>query len=44
MAGFRNIITHDYEKTDYSIVLDVIKNKLKDIEAFIKEISQRLQK
>jgi len=43
MVGFRNIIAHDYEKIDYDIVLDVLKNKMKDAEAFIKEISGRLR-
>ena len=40
MVGFRNIIAHDYEKVDYDIVYDVLKNKLKDIEKFIKKIKE----
>lgn len=43
MVGFRNIIAHDYEKIDYDIVLDVLKNKMKDAEAFSKGISGRLK-
>lgn len=43
MVGFRNIIVHDYEKIDYDIVLDVLQNKLKDIETFLKEISKKLK-
>lgn len=40
MVGFRNIIAHDYEKVDYDIVYDILKNKLKDIEKFIKKIEK----
>jgi len=39
MTGFRNIVTHDYEKLDYDIVYDVLQKGLKDIEKFLKEIS-----
>ncbi len=39
MAGFRNIIAHDYEKLDYDIVIDVLRNKLKDIDKFLLKIS-----
>jgi len=42
MVGFRNIIAHDYEKIDYNIVLDVLKNRLKDIDKFLKEVSSKL--
>jgi uncharacterized protein YutE (UPF0331/DUF86 family) len=42
MVGFRNIIAHDYEKIDYDIVVDVLKNKMKDIKEFIREISEKL--
>ena len=38
MVGFRNIVAHDYEKIDYDIVCDILKNKLKDIEKFLKSI------
>lgn len=34
MAGFRNILVHDYVKLDREIVYDIIKNNLKDIEDF----------
>jgi len=43
MAGFRNIVAHDYEKIDYDIVVDVLQNKLKDIDKFLKRISARLR-
>ncbi|MEK6531122.1 MAG: DUF86 domain-containing protein [Deltaproteobacteria bacterium] len=36
MVGFRNIMAHDYEKVDYSIVYDILHVGLKDIEEFIK--------
>ena len=36
MVGFRNIIAHDYEKINYEIVLDVLQNRLSDIEGFLK--------
>ncbi len=39
MVGFRNIIAHDYEKIDYDIVFNVLTNKVKDIEIFLKKIS-----
>jgi uncharacterized protein YutE (UPF0331/DUF86 family) len=42
MVGLRNIVAHDYEKMDYKILYDVLQNKLKDIETFLKEISRRL--
>ena len=41
MAGFRNIIAHDYEKINYDIVYDILRNRLKDIESFLKQISKR---
>lgn len=34
MAGFRNILVHDYIDLDREIVYDIIKNNLKDIENF----------
>lgn len=38
LAGFRNFIAHDYEKINYDIVYDVLKNRLADIEEFISVI------
>ncbi len=40
MVGFRNIMAHDYEKTDFSIVCDVLNKKLSDIEKFLKVIEK----
>ncbi|MBV7275105.1 DUF86 domain-containing protein [Clostridium sp. PL3] len=36
MAGFRNILVHDYMKLDRAFVYDIINNNLKDIEDFVK--------
>lgn len=36
MVGFRNIIAYDYEKINYDIVYDILHQRLKDIEDFIK--------
>lgn len=38
MAGFRNILVHDYLKLDKEIVYNVINNNLKDLEVFINVI------
>ena len=40
MAGFRNILVHDYVRLDREVVYDVIMNNLKDIEDFMKVISE----
>lgn len=42
MVGFRNIITHDYEKIDYEIVYTVLQKGKKDIEIFLKRIAEKL--
>lgn len=42
MVGFRNIISHDYEKLDFRIVYDVLKNGLKDIDSFVSEVKKSL--
>lgn len=34
MAGFRNILVHDYIKLDREMVYDIVENNLKDIEDF----------
>lgn len=38
MAGFRNVMAHDYEKINYDIVYDILQNKMKDIEEFAEKI------
>lgn len=40
MVGFRNVIAHGYANINYDIVYDVLHNRLKDIEEFIKIISE----
>ncbi len=39
MVGFRNVMSHDYEKINYNIVYDILHNRLKDIEEFLNIIS-----
>jgi len=39
MAGFRNIIAHDYEEINYEIVFEILQKGLSDIEEFTKIIS-----
>lgn len=43
MVGFRNILTHDYEKIDYEIVYDVLQKGIKDIESFLKKVEAKLK-
>lgn len=40
MVGFRNIAAHDYEKMDYDIMYDILTNKLKNIEEFLKSVEK----
>lgn len=40
MAGFRNVVAHDYENINYDIVYDVLQNKLNDIKEFSEAISK----
>ncbi len=42
IAGFRNILVHEYEKIDRNIVYDKLKNNLDDFKKFQKEISKYL--
>ena len=43
MVGFRNIITHDYEKIDYAIVCKALQKGRQDIENFLKKIEWKLK-
>lgn len=43
MAGFRNIIAHDYENLDFRVIYDVLKNRLIDIEKFFKKVKKKLR-
>lgn len=36
MVGFRNTLAHVYDNVNYEIVVDVLQNRLKDIEDFLK--------
>lgn len=40
MVGFRNVVTHDYDKIDYDIVYDVLQSKLKDIEELLEILAK----
>jgi uncharacterized protein YutE (UPF0331/DUF86 family) len=40
MAGFRNVIAHDYTEIDYDKVYDILQNRLVDIEEFLDIISK----
>jgi uncharacterized protein YutE (UPF0331/DUF86 family) len=42
MAGFRNVIAHDYEKLNYAIVYDVLQNRLKNISEYSGIIEKQL--
>ena len=40
MAGFRNIIAHDYVDIDYDKVYDILQNRLIDIEEFLEVVNK----
>lgn len=42
MTKFRNVIAHDYEKVDFGIIYDALKNRLMDIEEFVKSVKEKL--
>lgn len=35
MVGFRNVIAHDYDKVNYDIVFEILRNGLDDIVQFL---------
>lgn len=39
MAGFRNLIVHEYEELDMQRVYDIFNGKLGDFKSFLKEIT-----
>lgn len=43
MAGFRNILVHDYIAIDYAKVADYLNNRLGDFEIFIKAAASYLE-
>lgn len=42
LAGFRNVIAHEYTKVNYDIVYDVLHNRLADIERFVKAVQEKI--
>ena len=42
MTGFRNIIAHDYEDLDYTIVYRVLHAGLQDIHTFLEQIQKQI--
>jgi len=40
MAGFRNLLVHDYLKIDYEKVADKVNNRLGDFETFAKSVAR----
>ena len=42
IAGFRNFLTHDYEKIDQEIICDKIINSLDDVDMFLLQIGNAL--
>ena len=41
MAGFRNIIAHDYAKINYDKVYKILHEDLKDVEEFIVKVKPK---
>lgn len=44
MAGFRNILVHEYVEVDLETVHDVLKNRLSDFDQFAQHIERYLAK
>ena len=42
MAGFRNVLVHDYMHTDLRVVRDVLENRLDDLLSFCTVVRRRL--
>jgi uncharacterized protein YutE (UPF0331/DUF86 family) len=42
MARFRNLLVHGYARVDNARVLEIIRENLDDIKAFVKEILANL--
>lgn len=41
MAGFRNLLVHEYGRIDLGIVRDVVEHRLEDLEAFVAAVRPR---
>jgi uncharacterized protein YutE (UPF0331/DUF86 family) len=44
MAGFRNVLVHGYLQVDLAIVERVLKERLRDLEAFAAHVESRIEK
>jgi len=42
MTGFRNVITHGYDKLDYGVVVRIIQKDYKDMLDFLKKIESMI--
>jgi uncharacterized protein YutE (UPF0331/DUF86 family) len=42
MAGFRNVLVHEYDGVDLAIVRDVVENHLGDLDYFVASIRTKL--
>lgn len=42
MVGFRNVVSHDYDKIDYEIVEEVLRSGLDDVEEFVGIIEDKI--
>lgn len=42
VAGFRNVLVHDYLKIDYDLVAEKLNTRLGDFDRFAKEVAQYL--
>lgn len=43
MVGFRNFITHDYEKADFKIVYNALKKGTEDMKNFLKAVQKKFR-
>lgn len=42
MAGFRNVLVHEYTRTDLAVVRDVLENRLQDLVGFAAVVRGRI--
>ncbi|MDZ7292779.1 MAG: DUF86 domain-containing protein [candidate division KSB1 bacterium] len=42
VTGFRNFLAHDYEKTNYEEICQIMLNKLKDVKEYIRYVKNSL--
>jgi len=41
IVGFRNAVAHNYENLRLEVIYDVLHNKLKEVEVFLKHIEDK---